>query len=87
MMANPNFANKSPERSGELADIIAEMDYRVGQVLDAVKEEGVDENTIFILQQRQRGRRGNPTNRVGFEGRGAAISSTRRSREACGCLQ
>jgi arylsulfatase A-like enzyme len=49
LMANPNFANKSPERSGAFADVIAEMDYRVGQVLDAVKEAGVEDNTIFIL--------------------------------------
>jgi arylsulfatase A-like enzyme len=48
-MANPNFANKSTARSGVPADCIAEMDYRVGQVLDAVKEAGVDDNTIFIL--------------------------------------
>jgi arylsulfatase A-like enzyme len=48
-MANPNFANKSTQRSGLLADLIAEMDYRVGQVMDAVKEAGIDDNTIFIL--------------------------------------
>jgi arylsulfatase A-like enzyme len=48
-IANPNFANKSPERMGVFADCIAEMDYRVGQVLDAVKEAGVEDNTIFIL--------------------------------------
>mgnify|MGYP003694071371 CR=1 FL=1 len=49
MMGNPNFVSKSTQRSGLFADIIAEMDYRVGQVLDAVKEAGVDDNTIFIL--------------------------------------
>lgn len=49
IIPNPNFANKSTERSGVFADIIAEMDYRVGQVLDAVKEAGVEDNTIFIL--------------------------------------
>jgi arylsulfatase A-like enzyme len=49
VIANPNFANKSTERMGVFADIIAEMDYRVGQVLDAVKEAGVEDNTIFIL--------------------------------------
>jgi arylsulfatase len=49
IIRNPNFANKSPERSGHVADVIAEMDYRVGQVLDAVKEAGVEDNTIFIL--------------------------------------
>ncbi|HEX8812612.1 MAG TPA: sulfatase-like hydrolase/transferase, partial [Terracidiphilus sp.] len=49
IIPNPNFANKSPERSGQIADCIAEMDYRVGQVLDAVKEAGIEDNTIFIL--------------------------------------
>jgi len=49
IIPNPNFANKSPERSGVFADVIAEMDYRVGQVLDAVKEAGIDDNTIIIL--------------------------------------
>jgi arylsulfatase A-like enzyme len=32
IMGNPNFVNKSTERSGLFADVIAEMDYRVGQV-------------------------------------------------------
>lgn len=49
VIANPNFANKSPGRSGVFADVIAEMDYRVGQILDAVKEAGIDDNTIIIL--------------------------------------
>src|SRR5450432_1463527 len=48
-MANPNFANKSTQRSGLMGDLIAEMDYRVGQILDAVKEAGIDDNTIVIL--------------------------------------
>ncbi len=49
IIANPNFANKSTERSGHVADCIAEMDFRVGQILDAVKEAGIDDNTIIIL--------------------------------------
>ena len=49
VMANPNFANKSAPGSEVFADVIAEMDTRVGQVVDAVKEAGVDDNTIFIL--------------------------------------
>ncbi|NEX91892.1 arylsulfatase [Caulobacter sp. 17J65-9] len=49
VMANPNFAGKSTERSGLFADVIAEMDYRVGQVMDAVKAAGVEDNTIFIF--------------------------------------
>jgi arylsulfatase len=46
---NPNFAGKSAERGGPFSDLLAEMDYRVGQVLDAVKEAGVEDNTIFVL--------------------------------------
>jgi len=49
VMANPNFASKSVERGGLYSDVIAEMDFRIGQVLDAVKEAGVDDNTIVIL--------------------------------------
>src|SRR5271169_1356750 len=49
MIPNPSWANKSTTRSGVVADCIAEMDYRVGQILDAVKEAGVEDNTIFIL--------------------------------------
>ncbi len=49
IIPNPNFANKSTERSGHVADCIAEMDYRVGQIMDAVKEAGIDDNTIIIL--------------------------------------
>jgi arylsulfatase A-like enzyme len=49
MIGNPEFVGKSTERGGLFADIIGEMDYRVGQVLDAIKDAGVDDNTIFIL--------------------------------------
>jgi arylsulfatase A-like enzyme len=49
VMGHPNFVGKSTDCGGLFADIIAEMDYRVGQILDAVKEAGVDDNTIFIL--------------------------------------
>jgi arylsulfatase A-like enzyme len=49
VIGHPDFAGKSSQRGGLYADIIAEMDYRVGQVLDAVKEAGIDDNTIVIL--------------------------------------
>jgi arylsulfatase len=49
MIGHPDFVGKSTERSGLFADLIAEMDYRVGQILDAVKEAGIDDNTIVIL--------------------------------------
>jgi arylsulfatase A-like enzyme len=49
IMVNPNFAGKSTQRGGVFADLIGEIDYRVGQVLDAVKAAGVEDNTIVIL--------------------------------------
>ena len=49
MIPNPNFLDKSTKYSGIQAECIAEMDARVGQVLDAVKEAGIDDNTIFVL--------------------------------------
>jgi arylsulfatase A-like enzyme len=48
-IANPNFAGKSTQRGGLFADLIGEMDFRVGQILDAIKEAGIDDNTIVIL--------------------------------------
>ncbi|HTT39802.1 MAG TPA: arylsulfatase [Burkholderiales bacterium] len=48
-VCNPDFVGKSPLRGGMYADCIAEMDYRVGQILDAIKEAGIDDNTIVVL--------------------------------------
>jgi arylsulfatase A-like enzyme len=49
VIGNPDFVGKSKQRGGLFADIIGEMDYRVGQILDAVKEAGVEDNTIIIV--------------------------------------
>jgi len=49
MIGNPDFVGKSADRGGLFADLLAEMDYRVGQVMDAIKEAGIDDNTIVIL--------------------------------------
>jgi len=49
VIGNPEFVGKSAQRGGLYADVIGEMDYRVGQILDAVKDAGVDDNTIVIL--------------------------------------
>jgi arylsulfatase A-like enzyme len=49
LIPNPDFAGKSGQRGGAYSDIIAEMDYRVGEVLDAIKEAGIEDNTIFVL--------------------------------------
>lgn len=49
MECNPAFVGKSPNRGGMYADCLAEMDHRVGQVLDGIKEAGVEDNTIVVL--------------------------------------
>ncbi len=49
VIGHPDFVGKSTQRGGLYADIVAEIDYRVGQILDAVKEAGIDDNTIVIL--------------------------------------
>jgi arylsulfatase A-like enzyme len=49
VIPNPDFTGKSTKRGGIYADLIAEMDYRVGQILDAIKEAGIADNTIVIL--------------------------------------
>ena len=42
----PEFAGKS--RIGAYGDAIMELDYRTGQVLDAIKAAGVEDNTIVL---------------------------------------
>jgi arylsulfatase A-like enzyme len=46
-LPNPEFAGKTG--NGSWADCLAEMDYRTGQILDAIKEAGIEENTIVIF--------------------------------------
>lgn len=46
-LAHPDFAGRSGV--GEFADSMMEMDHRVGQLLDAVDELGIREDTLFIF--------------------------------------
>lgn len=43
---HPDFDGKSG--NGQFADLMMEHDYRVGQILQAVKDAGIEENTIII---------------------------------------
>jgi arylsulfatase A-like enzyme len=43
-LPNPEFAGRTG--NGDWADCLAEMDYRTGQILDAIKEAGVEDNTL-----------------------------------------
>ena len=46
---HPHFDRTSPTRLGAYADIMAEMDHRVGQVLDAIEAAEITEDTIVVL--------------------------------------
>ena len=47
MGVHPDFAGKSG--GGMYADMLTEMDFRTGQILDAIKEAGIAENTIVVF--------------------------------------
>jgi arylsulfatase A-like enzyme len=47
VMPNPEFAGKTG--NGDWADALAEMDYRTGQILDAIKAAGIEDNTLVIF--------------------------------------
>ncbi len=46
-LPNPEFAGRTG--NGDWADSLAEMDYRTGQILDAIKELGIEDNTLVIF--------------------------------------
>ena len=46
-LPNPEFAGKTG--NGDWADCLAEMDYRTGQILDAIKQTGIEDNTLVIF--------------------------------------
>ena len=46
---HPDFDQTDPTRLGEYADLIAEMDHRVGQIVDCVEEAGIAGDTIIVF--------------------------------------
>lgn len=46
VLPHPDFVGKTG--NGDWADTLAEMDHRTGQILDAIREAGIEENTIVI---------------------------------------
>jgi arylsulfatase A-like enzyme len=46
-LPNPEFAGRTG--NGDWADCLAEMDYRTGQILDAIEQAGIEDNTIVIF--------------------------------------
>jgi len=46
-VTHPDFVGKS--RIGQYGDSVMELDYRTGQVLDAIRESGIEDNTIVLF--------------------------------------
>jgi arylsulfatase len=46
---HPDFDQTDPSRLGMYADTMAEMDYRLGQIVDCVDAAGIGENTIIAF--------------------------------------
>ena len=46
---HPDFDQTSPALQGQYADLIAEMDHRVGQIVDCIDQAGVAENTVIVF--------------------------------------
>ena len=46
-LPNPEFAGRTG--NGDWADCLAEMDHRTGQILDAIKEAGIEDNTLVVF--------------------------------------
>jgi arylsulfatase len=47
--AHPAFDQTDPSRLGLNADLIAEMDYRVGQIVDSVEKAGIADKTMIVF--------------------------------------
>ena len=47
--AHPAFDQTDPTRLGLYADLMAEMDHRVGQIVDCVEQAGIADNTLIVF--------------------------------------
>ena len=46
---HPDFDQTDPSRLGLYADLIAELDHRVGQIMDCLDEAGVADDTLLVF--------------------------------------
>jgi arylsulfatase len=46
---HPDFNQTDPSRFGPYADLMAEQDYRVGQIVDCVEQAGISDNTLIVF--------------------------------------
>lgn len=47
--AHPKWKGTSDDKHAAYVEVVEELDHRVGQILDAVKAKGVDDNTIVVF--------------------------------------
>ncbi len=47
VLPGPDFAGKTG--NGDWADVLAELDYRTGQILDTIKQAGIENDTLVIF--------------------------------------
>lgn len=47
--AHPDWKGPSDDKLAEYVEVVEELDYRVGQILDAVKSKGIDNETLMIF--------------------------------------
>ena len=71
----PNLEFAGRTGNGDWADCLAEMDYRTGQILDAIKQAGIEDNTLVVFTS-DNGLRG-PILGRGTAGLGVAPTSRR----------
>jgi arylsulfatase A-like enzyme len=45
---HPVFDQTSPARLGQYVDLIAEMDFRVRQIVDCIDQAGITQNTLVV---------------------------------------
>ncbi|MBI3465225.1 MAG: sulfatase-like hydrolase/transferase [Planctomycetes bacterium] len=57
-LPHPDFAGKTG--NGDWADALAEMDHHVGQIVDAVEQSGISDNTIVVFTSDNGPEEGNP---------------------------
>ena len=46
---HPDFDQTSPDRLSAYADIVAEIDHRLGQIIDCVEEAGIADDTLIVF--------------------------------------
>jgi arylsulfatase len=46
---HPDFFQTDPSRFGPYADLMAEQDHRVGQIVDAIEQAGIADNTLIVF--------------------------------------